>query len=280
MKSVYALMFVYIFMVFTAYAQSSCCIRPAVTDQFAQLADDKQFINAHLEPMDFTLSEPAGKDIVFKTPDGKEAHAYEIKAKQNSHKVLFVIHEWWGLNDYIKQESDNLSKELNDVTVIALDMYDRKIASNRDSAGKYMQAVSAERGEGIIKGALAYVGSDAHVATIGWCFGGGWSLPAALLAGSQASACIMYYGMPEEKQERLKNLQAPVMFVFAEKDQWITTEILNRFQQNMKETKKILEVKKYNADHAFANPSNPHYNKDFSTDAFLNSLRFIRNHLK
>ncbi len=90
----------------------------------------------------------------------------------------------------------------------------------------------------------------------------------------------MYYGMPEEKIEKLKTLNAPVLFVWPEQDQWINKEMVTKFEANMKEAKKSVEVKKYNADHAFANPSNPKYSKEFADDAFKNSMTFIKKQLK
>lgn len=244
------------------------------------LTHDKKFVASHLEPLPFILENPMGKDIDFKTPDGKNGHAYEIKNAKATDNYVFVIHEWWGLNDYVKQESEKLFKTLGDVNIIALDLYDKKIATTRDSAGKYMQGMKTERAEAIIKGAIEYAGKKAKIATIGWCFGGGWSMQAALLAGQQAKACVMYYGMPEQKMEKLKTLHAPVLFIYGEKDQWINKDVATKLEANMKEAKKSLEVKPYDADHAFANPSNPKFNKEASEDAFKRSTEFIKKHLK
>lgn len=84
------------------------------------------------------LKDPKGKPVLFKTPDGQKANGYEIKNKKSTKNFLFVIHEWYGLNDYIKQESDILSDELHNINVIALDLYDGKVASTADSAMKYV----------------------------------------------------------------------------------------------------------------------------------------------
>ena len=265
-----------------AQTQMSCCTKSAssATTMFAMLSDDKEFVSSHLEPKPFKLQGQLGKDISFKTSDGKEGYAYEIKAATLTNNYVIVIHEWWGLNDYIKQEAERIYNELENVNVIALDMYDRKVATNRDSASKYMNNLSTERGEAIVKGAISYIGAKANMATIGWCFGGGWSCQASLLAGKQAKACVMYYGMPEQKKERLKNLNAPVLFVWAEKDQWINKEVVAKFETNMKALNKSLTVNSYEADHAFANPSNPKYNKSFADDAMKTSLEFIKANLK
>lgn len=107
------------------------------------------------------------------------------------------IQEWWGLNDYIKSESEILSRELDNVNILAIDLYDGRVAATPDSAMKLMQLAKTDRLENIIKGALAYAGTDAKIYTIGWCFGGMWSLQTTLLAGKQAAGCVMYYGRPK-----------------------------------------------------------------------------------
>jgi len=262
------------------FSQKSCCSKPASTDAFAMLTHNEKFVATHLDPKPFTLSNPIGKDISFKTSDGKEGYAYEIKATQATNNYVIVIHEWWGLNDYIKKESEKIYSALENVNIIAIDLYDKKVATVKDSAAKYMQNVKSERAEAIIKGLIKHIGPKANVATIGWCFGGGWSMQTTLIAGKQSKACVMYYGMPEEKIEKLKTLNAPVLFVWPEQDQWINKEMVNRFEKNMKTTNKNLEVKAYNADHAFANPSNPKYNEEFAEDAFNNAVNFIKLNLK
>ena len=267
-----------LFTVITTYGQVTCCSKPKSTDAFAMLTKDKKFVSAHDEPLPFTLPTPKGKDISFKTQDGKEGYAYEV-SNGTTDKVIFVIHEWWGLNDYIKQEAEKIASETG-ARVIALDLYDKKVATIRDSASKYMGQVKSERAADIILGAISYVGPDAKIATIGWCFGGGWSMQASLLAGKQAKACVIYYGMPEDNIQKLTGLNAPVLFVFAQKDEWINKEVVAKLEVNMKQAGKDLTVKSYNANHAFANPSNPHFEKSFSEDAFVNAKNFIIKHLK
>jgi carboxymethylenebutenolidase len=261
-------------------SQTTCCAKPNSTDAFAMLTQDKKFVSTHLEPLPFRLANPIGKNISFKSVDGKEGYGYEIKAASPTNNYIFVIHEWWGLNDYVKQESEKWFTSLRNVNVIAIDLYDKQVATNRDSAAKYMGSVKTERAEAIIKGALAYVGTKANIATVGWCFGGGWSLQTSLLAGKQAKACVMYYGAPEENTTKLATLNAQVMFMWPTQDKWITKDVVTKFETNMKAAKKNMTVKSYDADHAFANPSNPQYNKPFADDAFTNANIFVKEHLK
>ena len=193
---------------------------------------------------------------------------------------IFVIHEWWGLNDYIKKESEGLWKDLGNVNVIALDLYDQKIASTREDAAKYMQGVNSDRATAIIKGALLYAGPRAKIYTIGWCFGGGWSLQTSLLARDQAAGCVMYYGMPEKDIEKLRNLHADVLGIFGSKDQWINPKLVNQFAADMQSAHKTLIVKEYDADHAFANPSNPSFDREAKEDAYRRVIAFFKERLK
>jgi carboxymethylenebutenolidase len=120
------------------------------------------------------------------------------------------------------------------------------------------------------------VGPKACIATIGWCFGGGWSLQTSLLAGKQDIACVMYYGMPEKDVNRLKTLNGDVLGNFANKDGFITPKVVAQFAADMKTAGKKLELHQYDADHGFANPSNPIYNSDATKDAYAHTLAFLK----
>jgi carboxymethylenebutenolidase len=256
-----------------------CCQLPAI-QEFAALAADKDFVNLHENPMPFTYQNVAGEMITFDATDGQKAYGFMLKAKKESKKYLFIFHEWWGLNDYIKQETEKYYSALKGkVNVIAIDLYDTKVAATREDAAKFVQSVSTERGKAIVEGALKYAGTDAEVATLGWCFGGSWSLQAALIAQQQAKACVIYYGMPEKDVEKLKTLNAKVLGIFASQEKRISPEVVKQFEENMKTAGKSVVVKQYDADHAFANPSNPKYNKEFAEDAFEHSLKFIKKNL-
>src|SRR5579863_4420366 len=103
----YPLLLVCTFCVSLIFAQQkiSCCAASA-TESFSQLASDKGFIMSHPIPLPFVFQSENGKAITFKTADGTDAYGWEIKSVTPTNNCLFVIHEWWGLNDYIKQESE------------------------------------------------------------------------------------------------------------------------------------------------------------------------------
>jgi dienelactone hydrolase len=120
----------------------------------------------------------------------------------------------------------------------------------------------------------------AMLASIGWCFGGGWSLQEALLGGKQTVGCVMYYGMPEKDVARLKTLNSDVLGIFASQDKWISPEVVARFKKDMAAAGKSLTVESYDADHAFANPSNPKYKKADAAQAHAHALAYLRGRFK
>jgi len=247
-------------------------------DSMAKFTKDSSFADAHEKPEDIDF-QGKGTMVEFRTPDGGMAKAYTIKPASTTNKFLFVIHEWWGLNDQIKQEAERLADELGDVTVMALDLYDGQVTDNPEAAGKIMNAIKQERCEAIINGALAIAGKDGRVATIGWCFGGGWSLRSSILAGDRGAGCVLYYGMPVEKANELAPLQADVLGIFAEKDGWINEKVVGNFTALAKATGKNLDVRWYDAEHAFANPSSPRYNEAAAQEANKLALDFLRKKL-
>ncbi len=250
----------------------------ATPNAMAEMAANDSFRMLHNIPDTFVYKGD-GESITFKTPDGKTGSGFLIKSAKKSDKWLFVYQEWWGLNDHIKQEAQKLYNDLDNVNVLALDMYDGGIGTTREEAGKLMQAATKERLEAITKGAFDYVGSKAKVASIGWCFGGMLSLQNALIGGKQVVGCVMYYGRPEQDVAKLKSLNVDVLGIFGSQDQGINPEMVTKFEQDMKAAGKKLTVKTYDAVHGFANPSNPKQDAAATADAYKISLAYLKSKL-
>ncbi len=243
----------------------------------AQFANDPEFKEKHDGPTEATPT-GAGEMIRFATPDGKDAGAYALMA-ENANKYLIVVHEWWGLNDNIKAEAEHYFKSLEGVNVLAIDIYDGKVATNPDDAGKYMQGVAEDRAKAIVQGALTKAGAEAEIATIGWCFGGGWSLKTSIMAGDRAAGCVMYYGMPVQTVDALKPLQTDILGIFATQDQWINPDVVSNFKKIADEAGKDLQIHNFDAGHAFANPSNPKFDEEAAKKANQLALDFLKKRL-
>ncbi len=259
----------------------SCCAAPGQgpNDAFVALANDEAFKNKHEVPEVFAIQNLAGEMISISAKGG-ETNGYLIRAEKNSDTWLFVFHEWWGLNDYVKREAQKYYEDLDGVNVLCLDLYDGKVATTREGASELMQSADAERIGAIIEGAKEYVGEEATVGTEGWCFGGGWSLQASIMLGELASGCVIYYGMPETDIERLSTIQTDVLGIFASKDQWINEEVVRSFEKNAKSAGLLLKVENFDADHAFANPSNNKFDEEAAREAYEYSSSFLKQYLQ
>ena len=263
----------------TLNGQDKSCCTVSEDTSFSKFSSDKGFKDIHQIPAAFTLKKAKGKMITLETKDGKDAIAYFIKSEKESDKFIFVFHEWWGLNDYVKKESDELQKEFGDVNILAIDLYDGNLATNADDAAKYMQAVDQTRAINIINAVIDFAGKEAKIGTIGWCFGGGWSLRSSIMLGKQGIACVMYYGIIDNTPETFKDLNAPVLGIFAEKDGWITPEVYGNLEKNLKSAGKNVMIKSFNADHAFANPSNTKFDENATKEAKELTVKFFKENL-
>jgi carboxymethylenebutenolidase len=249
------------------------------TQQAYQLeASTPAFASLHITPKVIHPSDLVGSMIRFDAADGNKANAYFIPAKKKSNKWLIVIQEWWGLNDQIKMEADQYFKDLGDMNVLAVDMYDGKVAATPDSAMKLMRGADMNRMTAIVQGAIKHAGAKSSIYSVGWCFGGMWSLQTAILAGPQAKGSVMYYGRPETNMEKLKSIQCDIIGFFGNKDQSPSPAMVNAFEQNMKDAGKNLAVNRYDAGHGFANPSNPSFNAAAKEDAYAKSIAFLKTH--
>ena len=262
-----------------ALAQEKTCCSTEKQVSFASFGSQSEFRDIHQIPEPIVYDKTMGKMITFKVKDGEDGNGYFVESKKKTNKYILVFHEWWGLNDYIKKESDELKTKLGDVNILAIDLYDGKVATNREDAAKYMQSVNQERAMNIINGAIQFIGKDVEVGTLGWCFGGGWSLQASITIGKEGKACVMYYGIIENTPETFKNLNAPVLGIFAEKDGWITPTVVSNLGKNIKAAGKLITVKSFDADHAFANPSNGKFDEKATKEAQELTINFFEKHL-
>lgn len=240
---------------------------------FAALGSQSGFRAAHTAP---TLTPPAhgGVRVEFPVEGGAPGKGFLARSHFRTNKVLLLFHEWWGMNENIMNEAIIWSHAF-DAYVLAVDLYDGQVAETREDAAKLMQSADPARMEAIIRGAAAYCGPQARLYTLGWCFGGTWSLQAALLLDDQVKGCVVYYGMPESDADKLAKLKAEVLFVHATQDKWITDEVVAAFEKKMTELGKKLTVKRYDADHAFANPSGQRYHEEAAQDARMETVKFL-----
>lgn len=263
-------------------AQKEPSCHSEAPSSFAALADDSQFREVHQLPgkLIWQEEEERGQYVEFATPDSSTGRAYLINSNSESNVFLFLFHEWYGLNEFVKKEAEYFVDNLPDVNVLAIDLYDGKVAENREQAKELMQGVNNDRALAIILGAASYIGEEGIIGTIGWCFGGGWSLQSSIELGAKSKACVIYYGMPEKDESRLNMLRAKVLGIFASQDAWINAEVTNDFEQKLDKLGKPFELHTFDAAHGFANPSNSIFDEAATEAAKSKTLAFLLENLR
>ena len=196
--------------------------------------------------------------------------------------ALIVIHEWWGLNDNVRAMADRLAGE--GYMVLAVDLYGGKTADTPGAARALMLEVVEEpdTAKANIRAAYEFleVAGAPRIGSLGWCFGGGWSLAAAQMFPDDLDASVIYYGQVTGDEEKLRPINAPILGLFAADDTGIKVESVEAFRGALERLRKEHEVHIYpGVGHAFANPTGKNYSAAAATDAWAKTLEFLERHL-
>ena len=196
--------------------------------------------------------------------------------------AIIVIHEWWGLNDNVRAMARRLAGE--GYRTLAVDLYNGQVAQDPQQARQLVTQARQNRVAAVDNLTAAYRHlKENHrapaVGVIGWCFGGGMALETALALPDELDAAVMYYGQPILDQDRLSELQMPILGIFGEKDQGIPVDTVRAFESALQELGKNATFHYYDADHAFANPSGGNYDAEAAEDAWDKTVAFFREHL-
>ena len=225
-----------------------------------------------------------GKPVSYQSGDETVQGVLYTPAGKGPFPALIVIHEWWGLNDWVKDQASRLSDQ--GYEALAIDLYRGKVATTPDEAHQIMRGVPEDRAKRDLHAAFAYLASQPNVkkdriGAIGWCMGGGYALDVALQEPTLA-ADVINYGHLATDPEALKKINAPILGLFGGQDKGITPDDVHKFEQQMKELGKQIEVKIYDdAGHAFENPNNKQgYRAADAEDAWKRTVEFLASTLK
>ena len=199
------------------------------------------------------------------------------------HPGMILIHEWWGLNDNIKENARQFAKL--GYVALAVDLYEGKVATNRKEARKYAGGVRKNKGPAFenLKQAVSYLKKSGSVnpqrlASVGWCFGGGWSYQMAK-NDLGVKATVIYYGRFNPKDD-LSKMRATIIGHFGDKDRGIKVDNVREFQVKLKTLNGDHEVYIYpNSGHGFANPGGKRYNKESTEKAWERTTVFLKKYL-
>ena len=234
-----------------------------------------------------TLPSPAlaGSMVSFTQDDQKVSGYLALPKTQGTHAALVVVHEWWGLTDWVKGQTDSLAKQ--GYVALAVDLYDGKVATTSELAHQYSSGLTESGGVEKLAAAASFLrGRDdvrGHaIGTIGWCMGGKFAIR---LGAEDPSirAVVMYYGAPITDEEQIEAIQASVLGHFGAEDKGPTADQAREFEAALKQAGKKPEFYIYpGAGHAFANPTDTFggYRKEAARTAWKRTLTFLDRELK
>lgn len=206
--------------------------------------------------------------------------------QQEPMPAVIMIHEWWGLNEHIKNQADILAKE--GYVVLAVDLYRGEVAADTNRARELTSSVRNNSASAIdnLQSAVNYVKSlemvdGSRIASLGWCFGGDWSLQLALNSSENPlAATIVYYGRPVTDTASLSSISWPILGIFGDQDQAIPVESVKQFTSALNASGVTNEIYLYEGvGHAFANPSGDNYAPKETADAWQKTIGFLRTYL-
>ncbi|MGJ3254068.1 MAG: dienelactone hydrolase family protein [Elainellaceae cyanobacterium] len=229
----------------------------------------------------------SAETVTYGTLDGTDITGYLARPADATEPLpgLIVIHEWWGLNENIEAMTRMLAAE--GYAALAVDLYGNQVAETPETARSLVQSAleNPELLRENLRQAHDYLDTTLNapkVGSIGWCFGGTWSLNTALTLPEQLDATVIYYGGGiTTDPDALSALEMPIQGHFGELDDNPPPETVQQFEAALNDVGKSPEIYTYeDADHAFANPSGDRYNPEAAELAWERTTKFLEEHLK
>jgi carboxymethylenebutenolidase len=222
--------------------------------------------------------------VSYKSGDETVSGFLALPGGGGKHPGLVVIHEWWGLNDQIKDETQKFAAQ--GYVALAVDLYRGKVATTPDEAHELMRGVPEDRGMRDLEAAFAYLASRPDVkanriGSVGWCMGGGWSIKLAV-SEPKLAACAVNYGALPTDAANIAKIKSPVLGNFGAEDRGITPDSVHAFEAAMKAAGEPADIKIYDgAGHAFENPNNKDgYRPQAAADAWDRMKQFFKKTLQ
>jgi carboxymethylenebutenolidase len=197
--------------------------------------------------------------------------------------AVIIIHEWWGLNDNVREQADRLAAA--GYIVFAVDLFGGKTATTPSAARELMLSVveDPESASENLLSAYRFVSETAGapaVAALGWRFGGSWSLNTAMLLPDELDAVVIYYGQVDADEEKLLPVNVPILGLFAADDISIKRASVEAFRDALERLRKDYEIQIYEGvRQGFANEDATNFDRNAAADAWNRSLSFLQRHL-
>ena len=191
--------------------------------------------------------------------EGYLAYDDSIKGKRPG---VLVIHEWTGINNYIKKRTDQLAAL--GYVAFAADIYGKGVRPSTPELAAKEAAKYRGKDRGLIR-ARANAGFDtlaasplvdtSRLAVIGYCFGGTAALELARSGANLLGTVSFHGGLDTPNPADARNIRGKVLALHGADDPHVPPEQVAAFQQEMRQAKVDWEMVYYGgAVHAFTNP--------------------------
>jgi carboxymethylenebutenolidase len=227
---------------------------------------------------------PKTETVEFPNGTGTVSGFLATPDKPGHYPALVVIHEWWGLTDWVKEQTQKLAEQ--GYIALAVDLYRGKSTSDPEEAHELMRGLPQDRAVSDLKAAFLYLAGRKdvdrnHIGSIGWCMGGGFSLQLAIHE-PRLAACVVNYGALPTDPNDLQQILAPILGNFGANDRGITPTDVQQFQKTMEGMRRRVDLKIYDgAGHGFENSTNATgYRPDAAADAWARTLAFLSKTMK
>lgn len=221
-----------------------------------------------------------GTAVAFKRPDDEDASGYLANAASGDAPGVIVIHAVWGLTDHIKAVCDRFA--LAGFDALAPDLYKGKVVPFHDLDAANLKMSSLDLIDATtqnVRGAAQYLARNgAKVGLTGFCLGGALTIIGAAKV-PEFAAGVVFYGIPAQHAAKPAEVAIPLQAHFANKDDWCTPQMVDRFEKGMNAAGKTLELFRYNAEHGFVSEQLPCHNRTAAEVAWGRTTGFFRKHL-
>jgi carboxymethylenebutenolidase len=204
--------------------------------------------------------------------------------KPGRYPGLIVVHEWWGLNDWVKEQTVKLASQ--GFVALAVDLYRGKVAADASEAHELSRGLPDDRAIVDLMAGIVYLTTrndveHGRIGTIGWCMGGGYAVQLAMHV-PRLGACVVNYGALPTDPNDLQNIGAPFLGNFGADDHGITPADVQAFQKSMETLSRQVDIKIYDgAGHGFENPNNKDgYRPQAAEDAWNRTIAFLNKSLR
>jgi carboxymethylenebutenolidase len=225
-----------------------------------------------------------GKPVSYKSGDETVSAILYTPPGNGPFPAIVVIHEWFGLNDWVKEQASKLADQ--GYAALAIDLYRGNVATTPDEAHQLMRGVPQDRADRDLLAASSYLRSQknvdpSRVGSIGWCMGGGYALDLAI-NDPKLKAVVINYGHLASDDATLKKINAPILGIFGGQDKGIPPADVNRFESQLKALGKTAEIHIFpDAGHQFENSTNKQaYRADDAAQAWKLTTVFLAKYLK